>query len=127
MTDLARIETRHQKINERMENWARWVRVKPQAWGAQPMFRYAKSNARQWEADPHISVSINSLEAHQTEKMVASLPEKHRDAVRWFYVFHWVHPGVMQRRLAVTQEGLTRLVTNGLDMLVNRIGIVSHG
>lgn len=87
------------------------------------MFRMYQSKARQWEADPHIPVAIDSLEAHETEKMVAALPEKHRGAIRWFYVFHWVHPGIIQRRLAVTQDGLGQLVTDARHMLTNRLAL----
>lgn len=121
MSDLARIPTRHESINQRLEEWASWVRVHPQAWATQPMFRYAKSNSRQWEVDPVIHVTINTLEAHETEKAVARLPDKHRTAIRWAYVFSWIKIHVVRRELGVTSDGISQLIDDSRDMLINKL------
>ncbi len=48
--DFHHLLTRHDLINLRLEEWARWVRVSPQRWMVQPMFRFARSNSRPWKA-----------------------------------------------------------------------------
>ena len=123
MNDLSHIPTRHDAIHIRLEQWARWVRVTPQRWGTQPMFRWAKSNARQWETDPHIHESLNTLEAHEIERAVSILPEQHRAAIRLVYVHPGLHFAAMLRKLSVQPEMLVRLVNDGRDMLKNRLQI----
>lgn len=118
--DFAFVHARHDTINRRLEHWAIWVRVRPQAWKAQPMFRQYRSHAWQWHV-PEIKIDINTLEAHEIEKAVSFLPDKHRTALRWCYVFCQIPAGLMQRNLAVSQEGLAKLVTDGRDMLKNRL------
>jgi len=121
MIDLNHIPARHEAINLRLEEWARWVRVRPQAWVMQPMFRYAKSNTRQWETDPHIHVEINTLDAHEVEKTVAGLPDKHRTALRWCYVFAFIPVGKVQRELGLTRAALGQLLNDARDMMRNRL------
>ena len=120
MIDFSRIPTRQDAINLRLEAWARWVRVSPKPWGTQPMWRNAKT-PRQWDIDPHIYETLNTLEAHETERAVSFLPSKHRDAIRWAYVRPWIHQGKIQRELAVTGDALAKLIVDARDMLVNRL------
>lgn len=121
MTDLSHIPARHDAINQRLEEWARWVTVRPQAWACQPMFRFVKSNARQWETDPHIHVEINTLAAHEIERCVSFLPPVHRSAIRWAYVFSFIPMGKVRRELGVTVDGLGSLIDDARDMLKNRL------
>ena len=107
MVDFSRIPTRHDAINLRLEHWAKWVSVHPQPWKVQPMFRQYRSHSWQWHA-PEL-------------KMVAQLPDKHRAAIRWAYVFPWIAPSVIRRELALTKEGLEQMLTDARDMLVNRM------
>lgn len=118
--DFNHIPARHDAINLRLEHWAQWVRPRPQAWKTQPMFRQYRSHAWQWHM-PEIKIEINTLEAHETEKAVGVLPPKNRDAIRWNYVFCWIPPNAICRELAVTRDGLLLLVSNGRDMLQNRL------
>lgn len=120
MVDFSRIPTRHDAINLRLEQWARWVSVRPQAWKVQPMFRQYRSHSWQWHA-PEIKVELNTIECCETEKLVSQLPEKHRAAIRWAYVFPWIAPSVIRRELALTKEGLEQMLTDARDMLVNRM------
>ena len=85
------------------------------------MFRWAKSNARQWETDPHIHESLNTLECHEIERAVSILPEQHRAAIRLVYVHSGLHFAAILRKLAVQPEMLVRLVNDGRDMLKNRL------
>ena len=117
--DYSHVQDRHQVIHERLENWRRWVTVRPNGWQVAPMFRMYQSKARQWHA-PVIQTPVDTLDAVLVEKAVAALPEKHRDAVRWWYV-HAGNPVAMARTLGVTKQGLADLVDAGRTMLQNRL------
>lgn len=119
-SDFAFVHARHDAINRRLEHWAIWVRVRPQPWKAQPMFRQYRSHAWQWHV-PEIKIDINTLEAHETEKAVSFLPDKHRAAIRWCYVFAHVPVSMVRRELGVTADGLVSLICNGRDILINRL------
>ena len=116
--DYSHVQENHADMHMRLEKWARWVRVTPNAWPISPMFRMFQSKARQWDM-PTIKDPVNTLDALLVERGVAKLPAKHRDAVRWSYVFQG-NPVGMARRLAVTKQGLADLVNDGRTMLINR-------
>ena len=118
--DYNHVHERHAAIHARLENWRRWVRVRPNGWQVAPMFRLYQSKSRQWEA-PVIQSSVDTLDAVLMEKAVSALPEKHRAAIRWSYV-HAGNPVAMARALAVSKQGLADLVDAGRTMLQNRIG-----
>lgn len=61
------------------------------------------------------------LDAQAMEKTVAALPEKHRTAIRWHYVYP-VQPFKVQKALGVTEQGLYGLVRDGRQMLMNKGG-----
>ena len=118
--DYNHVKPEHEAVHERLSNWARWVRVRPHGWQTAPMFRMYQSRARQWEA-PVIQNPVDTLDAVLIEKAVSALPDKHRDAIRWWYV-HAGNPVAMARRLGVSKQGLADLVDAGRTMLANRIG-----
>lgn len=118
--DYNHIPAHHEAIHERLVNWERWVRVRPQGWFTHPMFRMCKSKARQWEA-PVMQTPVNAIDAALIEKAVYALPEKHREAVRWWYVYRR-DPVAMARNLGVSKQGLADLVGDGRTMLQNLIG-----
>ena len=118
--DYNHVHERHAAIHARLENWRRWVTVRPHGWQVAPMFKMYQSKAMQWEA-PVIQNPINTLDAVLVEKAVSALPEKHRAAVRWSYVFAG-NPVAMARTLGVSKQGLADLVDAGRTMLANRIG-----
>lgn len=105
-------------IHQALENWSRWVRVRPHGWQISPMFAQYRSNWRQWHV-PVIRESMNIPEAVEMEKAVSQLPEKHRHAARWAYVFCG-KPQRMARFLGVSNEGLRELVVQARTMLRNR-------
>lgn len=117
--DYNHVAAHHEAIHERLVNWERWVRVRPQGWQTAPMFRMYQSRARQWEA-PVIQNPVDTLDAVVVEKAVSVLPEKHRAAVRWSYV-HAGNPVAMARTLGVSKQGLADLVDAGRTMLKNRL------
>lgn len=105
-------------IHERLTDWARWVRVRPHGWQVAPMFRQYRSHAWQWHT-PEARPTVNMPEAVEMEKAVSLLPEKHREAVRFCYV--WCgSPGAFARRLGVSKSGLQDLIVAGRFMLMNR-------
>ena len=115
--DYFYVEPHHSEIHAELENWARCVRVKRQSW-AHPMWKGAQSNGRQWYT-PELKADLDTLGGMQMEKDVRALPDKHREAIRWNYVYGWA-PATEIRRLGVTYQGLADLIRNGRTMLVNR-------
>jgi hypothetical protein len=73
------------------------------------MFRQYRSKSWQWHT-PELRAAVNIPEAVAMEKAVSLLPEKHREAIRWCYVFAGGPVAIMARRLAVTKEGLMELI-----------------
>lgn len=118
--DFFLVEDRHLEVHARLEAWARWVRVRPHGWQVAPMFRQYRSKAWQWER-PEPKAAVNVPEAVEMEKAVSQLPEKHREAIRWCYVFTG-HPAAVSRNLGVSRQGLLDLIHAGRSMLKNRGG-----
>jgi hypothetical protein len=116
--DYNHVKPEHEAVHERLSNWARWVRVRPQGWQTQPMFRNFRAS-KQWEASPHIPTSVDSLDGLLIERVVSSLPDKHKAVLRWLYVFPSLHCNAMQRSLAVTADGLQRLIQDARSMANN--------
>jgi DNA-directed RNA polymerase specialized sigma24 family protein len=115
--DFHFVEPHQIAIHDRLINWARYVQVKVPHWVA-PIWKLGKSNTRQWHApEPRIEVDI--LDGHAVEKAVYALPEKHRAAIRWHYVYK-SGPVAACRKIGVNAEMLRRLVIEGRAMLVNR-------
>ena len=115
--DFHYVEARHHAIDQRLREWARYVAVRQPSW-VHPMWRKGRSNGRQWEA-PVIRDEINILRAHETEKAVSALPDMHRSAIRWCYVYR-TSPAKVIRDLGTTYEKLDQLVRDGRTMLINR-------
>jgi DNA-directed RNA polymerase specialized sigma24 family protein len=116
--DFFLVDDRHLEVHARLESWARWVRVRPQGWQVAPMFRQYRSHSWQWHT-PDIKQSINIPEAVEMEKAVSLLPEKHREAIRFCYVFAG-SPVATAKRLGVSKQGLLDLIRSGRTMLINR-------
>lgn len=115
--DFFAVDDRHLDIHARLEAWSRWVRVRPHGWQVAPMFRQYRSKAWQWEM-PDVKAQVNIPDAVEMEKAVSQLPEKHREAIRFAYV--WCDsPISTARRLRVTKAGLLELIHAGRAMLNN--------
>lgn len=115
--DFFYVEPQHQAIHADLENWARYVEVKGARWVG-PIWRLGKSHGRQWHA-PELRPEVDTLKGLAMEKAVAALPEKHREAIRWCYVYRGAAAKQI-KLLAVTYEGLFALIRSGRTMLVNR-------
>lgn len=118
--DLNHIPARHDAINLRLEEWERYVRVSPKVWTCQPMFRHYRA-PRQYESQAVTYVEINTLAAHEIERAVSILPDKHRTAIRWCYVFAFIPVGKVRRELGVTNDALAELIHDARSMLINRL------
>lgn len=106
----------HERIDERLKNWARWVTPRPTSWVA-PMWRGFKAS-EVWTG-ASVSIPLDPLDAQRLEKAVSALPEAHKFAVRWCYVYRG-NPARAARHIGETQEGLARLIADGRTMLLNR-------
>ena len=121
--DLFVVLPHHLSIHDRLGNWSRYVRVNgrhARLFGRQPMFEAYRSS-EVW-GNEGSGVPVDQIDGHKIEKAVGQLPEKHRDAIRWHYVYVWIQPGRMQRHLGVTRPGLMDLIHDGRSMLKNRSG-----
>jgi hypothetical protein len=116
--DFFYVEPHQLAIHQDLENWSRWVRVRPHGWQVSPMFAQYRSNWRQWHV-PIIKDAVNTPDAVAMERAVSLLPEKHRMAVRWSYCFPG-NPAAMARKLGVSLKGLQDLVVDARTMLRNR-------
>lgn len=115
--DFHAVQPEHAVMHARLANWASWVAVRGTHWMG-PIWKMGKSNGRQWDI-PELRAPIDTLDAVEVEKAVSKLPDKHRTAVRWAYVYKDA-PIKRCRELAVSMEGLDGLVRAGRTMLINR-------
>lgn len=111
--DYNLIKAEHEEIHLRLQNWAKWTRVGRFAWMTHPMWRYFK------EREPQPSSTCNTLDAHEVEKLIADLPQKNRQAIRWWYVYA-SNPKTAAKQMGVTLEVLDALVHDGRTMLKDR-------
>lgn len=118
--DLHLVAERHLHIHHLLEGWGHWIMDKPKGWGIQPMFRQYRSKSWQWHA-PDLKPQGSPKDHMAVEKAVSGLPEKHREAIRWAYVWPWVPVSAVRKHLGVTREGLGRMLQDGRDMVVNRM------
>ena len=119
LPDYARVEPHQIEIHERLRNWARWV-MSRHGNSVNPMFRNYRSHAWQWHT-PEIRETCDVIDAQALEKLVGTLPIKHREAVRWAYVWRY-QPHTRCKELGLSPEGLYRHLRDGRQMLINLLG-----
>jgi len=117
--DIFMVDERHAVIHYRLENWARWVKPGIRGWPEASLWRMGKSNARQWHS-PILNPTVDQLDGARMESAVRQLPQKNRDAIRWWYVYRY-DAMKARRRLGQTLDGLMLLVRDGRTMLDNRL------
>ena len=117
LIDFHEVEEHQWAIDQKLRNWARWLKPGRQSWMS-PMFAQYRSKAWQWER-PAVADPINILEAADMEKAVSALPDKHKHAIRWAYYFQ-SSPSIAFRVLGVNRDGLMLLIRDGRQMLINR-------
>lgn len=120
--DMHRVKFIHEAVHDRLINWARWCNGGRGGSSSAPMFRHYRAPKYQNAAD-QIRIPVDGLDAADIEKIVGLLPDKHRDAIRYFYVYSHRGMGLWQavRGLAVTRDTLVRLIHDGRSMVKNRL------
>lgn len=120
MSDLSHVQPRHKEVDIELENWARWVRVTPRVWFIQPMFKQYRA-PRQYEHQAELPPVVRTLDAQAVEKLISQLPDKHRIALRWAYVWPWVPVSAVRQELGMTRAALIALIDDGRDMMCNKM------
>ena len=121
LPDFHTVRHEHIGIHDALCNWARCVRVAVAGGKPAPMFRAYRSS-EVWAAD-EARIPTDTLAGWKMERAVSNLPEKHRAAIRWHYVFYAGKKGTpakVAHKLAVTETALHLLVHDGRSMLRNR-------
>jgi len=118
INDVFFVPQAQQEIDRRLENWSLWVRP-GYSTGICPMFRMARSNARQWHV-PEIGPTVDTKDAVTVERAIAKLPTKNAAVLRWYYVFR---SGERKARqvFGETKDGLCKLVIDSRTMLKNTL------
>lgn len=116
--DFHRVEEKHHAIHARLQNWAVWCdgRMAP---AVSPMFQMVRSSQARGAEASWSAIAVDGLDAQRIAKAVASLPEPHRRALHWCYIKP-VNARKAAREQGTTLEGLSLLVRDGRQMLVNR-------
>lgn len=117
LPDFFTVEPHQLAIHERLLNWAQWVTPRLSSKQA-GIWRLGRSNARQWH-EPELRPPVNELDAAALEISVCGLPEVHRFAIRWCYVWK-TGPSKARRAIGVTDDGLRQAIRDGRQMLLNR-------
>lgn len=113
--DFFYVATGQQEIHKRLENWARSC-FSGGGSSASPMFRLYRT-PEHWERKP--SIPVDQQDANKIAKGVLDLPEKHRLAIQWNYVYGG-SPTKARQEIGCTLDGLMSLITDGRQMLINR-------
>jgi DNA-directed RNA polymerase specialized sigma24 family protein len=117
--DFHAVEEKHQEIHQRLVNWALWCNGR-ESGAMAPMWRMSVSTARAKGAEhTWATVCIDRMDAQRIQKAVTHLPEGHRDALNWSYVKP-INPKRQAAIMGTTLVGLSLLVRDGRQMLVNR-------
>lgn len=114
--DFNAVSFAHEPMHERLTNWARWVRPRASSW-VHPMWRGFKASEI-WTG-LQASVPLDPLDAQAVEKGVSALPDAHRFAIRWCYVYGG-QPRRAAQHVGESLEGLQVLIVNARTMLINR-------
>ena len=117
--DFHAVKPAHEAVHAELQNWAAWCEPRRRGGlGCAPMFRLYRPPPEFSGHEP--TRQVDALAAVSAQQKFIGLPEKHRHALAWAYVYPWVPPGKAQRLLALTRQGLADLVHDGRQMLANR-------
>lgn len=120
--DYDHVPDGQEEMHARLVNWARWIKSGSRDWAYHPMWK--PCIAKELEAQRLIREAaplepVNVDEAIAVERAVAALPDRHRKAVRWCYVFKH-NPLAACKSIAVSKDTLAGLIRDGRQMLINR-------
>jgi len=120
--DFSSIPTRQDSIHIRLEQWGRWVRVRPTGGNVAPMFRLYRSKARQWEM-PVLHAEASPADNLEIERAVRWLPEPFRTILRWAYCYPWVPVSAIMREAACSRQDVADKLVQARDMVKNLIAM----
>lgn len=109
----------HIGIDQRCQNWARYVQVHRPGWVG-PIWKLGRSHGRQWH-QPEVKDPIDTADGAKIERAVAGLPAPERHVLRWAYVRRY---GELKCRRElgggdpIEPELLFRLLEDGRDQLL---------
>jgi hypothetical protein len=118
-TDFNSIPSSQQQAHENLMEWGRWCGSGRTRAVTHPMFRNYTPYLY-----PEVSgggAAVDILLALAVQRAFVKLPERQRAALAWAYCFPFVHPGRVQRQLAVTRDGLAALLSSGRVMIANTV------
>jgi hypothetical protein len=120
--DLHRVKFAHEAVHERLVNWARWCSSGGGTSAASPMFRLYRA-PRNRNAFDELRIPVDGLDGMRLEKVIALLPETHRDVIRWFYVYSYrgIGMGKACRGLAIAPSSMAQLLHDSRSMVKNRL------
>lgn len=115
--DFQYVAPEQKAMDTRLDNWARWVHVRPQAW-VSPIWKLGKSNGRQWH-EPELRPTCDQQDGSKMEIAVRALPDVHMRSLRWFYVYRYSEQK-FRREAGLTRDGLVQVLKDARQMLINR-------
>jgi hypothetical protein len=119
VTDLNEVPSSQQKTHEDLMEWARWCGSGRGTRSTHPMFRgyvpylYPEPTGGARPVDVLLALAV--------QRAFVRLPERHRAVLSWAYCYPWINPGRVQRSLAVTREGLAKLLLDSRTMMGNTV------
>ncbi|HEY8355685.1 MAG TPA: hypothetical protein VIK69_11815 [Methylophilaceae bacterium] len=124
--DLHRVRFEHEGVHERLINWARWCNSGRGGPRTSPMFRGYKAAGFRNAVD-ELRVPVDDIDAQMIEKIVFNLPVKHRDVMRWYYVYSRRGIGVSKaaKALAVRPADMSGLVHDARAMVKRQLDMQS--
>jgi DNA-directed RNA polymerase specialized sigma24 family protein len=115
--DFSAVEEKHDKIDARLQNWARWANNRTGN-GTSPMFRLYRSTEVH-AGHESTAPAVDALDAQTVQKAVSQLPTKHRLALSWAYITR-TNPRKAAQGLGLSLSGLAEIVRDSRQMLCNR-------
>lgn len=115
--DFHHVRAEHVEIHERLLNWAKWCGAGVHAVSVLPMFRHYRHGYE----EPRAGSGVDSLDGQAVEKVVTSLPEKHRTALQWAYVKPWIPVLAVRRVLGLKHQALYDVLQEARCMVANRL------
>jgi len=113
--DFHVIDPLHSEVHERLLNWARWVKVRPElGWKMAPFWKLIKKERGREELA--IREPCDILDAEMMEKIVRALPEPNRTAIRWWYV-KADNPRKAAQALGLSLSGLSDIISQTRSLL----------
>lgn len=111
------------EIQDRLENWARWARVRPH-------YSSCKSLEGRYKAPPtwhppEPKINVDTLDAAVIEKALVnpSFPKKARELIKYSYLYPQINHMKMCRKLGIKNNDIDGELRMAILMLENRLRV----